>query len=142
MFLFFDFALSLDLLSLLCTPDDLSSDSDYTLVLKENVEVGAHILQHLDLLLQELLLLLDLCLDIVQEQVLRLLPLCEYDNKTILEVVNGANLVHLYSHLFAFRNNQTKVSLKRWFVTQYGGESRHSGGSVKRKAKRKPIHSC
>ena len=102
MFLFFDFALSLDLLGLLCTPDDLSSHSDHTLVLKENVEVGAHILQHLDLLLQELLLLLDLCLDVVQEQVLRLLPLLEDAKQTIVEVVDGADLAHLHSHLFAF----------------------------------------
>ena len=102
MFLFFDFALSLDLLGLLCTPDDLSSHSNHTLVLKENVEVGAHIFQHLDLLPQELLLLLDLRLDVVQEQVLRLLPLLEDAKQTIVEVVDCADLAHLHSHLFAF----------------------------------------
>jgi hypothetical protein len=122
----FDFTLPLHFLCMMCPLDDFTCHSKYTLLLKENIEVCAHILQNLDLLLQELLLLLNLCFNFVQEQVLRLLPLCEYDNKTILEVVNGANLVHLYSHLFAFRNNQTKVSLKRWFVTRYGGESRHS----------------
>lgn len=101
-FLFFDFALSLDLLGLLCALDDLSSHGHDALVLQENVEVGAHILQHLDLLPQELLLLLDLRLDVLQEQVLRLLPLLEHAKQAIVEVVDGANLVHLHSHLFAF----------------------------------------
>jgi hypothetical protein len=102
MFLFFDFALSLDLLSLLCALDDLSSHGHDALVLEEYVEVGAHILQHLDLLLQELLLLLDLRLDVVKEQVLRLLSLLENAKQTIVEVVDGADLVHLHSHLLAF----------------------------------------
>lgn len=104
MFLFFDFALPLHFLCLLllCALDDLSCNSDHAFVLEENVEVGAHILQHLDLLLQELLLLLDLGLDVVQKQILRLPSLLENAQQTIVEVVDGANLVHLYSHLFAF----------------------------------------
>lgn len=102
MFLFFDFALSLDLFSLHRTLDYFSSHSDYALVLKEYVEVGAHILEHLDLLPQELLLLLNLGLDVVQEQVLRLLPLLQHAKHAIVEVVDGADLGHLNSHLFAF----------------------------------------
>ena len=69
---------------------------------EENVEVGTHILQHLDLLLQELLLLLNLGLDVFQEQVLRLPSLLQHTQQRIVEVVNGANLVDLHSHLFAF----------------------------------------
>lgn len=130
MFLFFDFTLSPHNLGLLCSLDDLSGNSHDTLVFDQNVEVVAHILQHFDLLLKELLLLLDFCLDVFKEYILGFPTLLKNSKQGIVEVVDGANFVNLNSHLCAFCSDQTNVSINMSdFVTQYGAKSRRSGGS-------------
>lgn len=107
-FLFFDFTLPPHNLSLLCSLDDLSGNSHDTLVFDQNVKVVAHILQQFDLLPEELVLLLDFGLDIFQEHILGFPTLLKNSNQGIVEVVEGANLVNLNSHLCAFCSDQTK----------------------------------